>query len=187
MTVTNLKARPKALPDRISRDISRSEVIVDRVVRQNELKHLVEPELSDLNDAVSVPLSFWLEHRTTMLSQCKTIAVQIAADESPQAIAEQLDEIDIVVLPFVSLQDGRSYSHAQRLRTDHHYQGQIRVTGDVKYDQLAFLQRVGVNAFELAEEEDIPQAATALNRLGEAYQPAADKVRLVFSRRRAKH
>jgi uncharacterized protein (DUF934 family) len=93
----------------------------------------------------------------------------------------------MVVLPFVSHADGRPYTHAYKLRSRFNFTGQIRAIGDVKFDQLDFLSRVGCNAFELPDGEDLQAALHAFSEFSDVYQPAADSRRLVFSRRRAIH
>jgi len=101
-------------------------------------------------------------------------------------VAVDLNQIDIIVLPITDYTDGRSYSHARNLRLRYHYTGEIRVVGDVHFDQLGFLARVGVDAFELAEGE-IANAHMAFVEFSETYQPSADNTRLIFSRRRPAH
>lgn len=187
MTVTNLKARPKALPDRISEDITNAKAILDGAVVTNKLRHAANPEgLSECVDA-SVPLQFWLDNKTALAAQNELIAVQIAADQSPDQLQDDLANIDVIVLPFVAGVDGRSYSHAYTLRTQMNFSGEIRAVGDVKYDQLGFLKRVGVNAFELAQGQDVNAALKAFNEFSDVYQPSADNGQLIFARRRLQH
>jgi uncharacterized protein (DUF934 family) len=190
---TNLKARPKATPDRISQNIETKQVIREQQVQDNDWLHLAESEELSIDSVtaqsknVSVPLSFWLENKDALSSTVTNIAVQIAADEFPEDLAEDLAKVAVVVLPFVSYVDGRSYSHAYKLRTQYNFAGEIRATGDVHFDQLDFLNRVGVNAFELPDEEDSQAALAALSEFSQVYQPSADAGRLIFSRRRATH
>jgi len=187
----NLKARPKATPSRIQENIDCAKAIVDKQIVDNDFVHIAETEelnVADLPDGdVSVPLNLWLENKQAILARDGLTAVQIAADESAEELADDLSDIDIVVLPFVSYVDGRSYSHAHRLRTRFGYKGQIRAVGDVHLDQLDFLTRSGCDAFELPEGDDLEAALRAFTQFSEVYQPAADGRRLIFSRRRAVH
>ena len=187
MSVTNLKARPKALPDRISEDIARADVIINGAVVRNTLAHLAEPDSVDSCANASVPLEFWLAHKSDLRQSNTSIAVQIAADQSPETLVDDLEIIDTVVLPFVVGVDGRSYSHAYRLRTQLNFKGEIRATGDIKRDHIGFLARVGVNAFELAEGQDLHAALSAFNDFSDVYQPSADDGQLIFARRRVQH
>ena len=187
----NLKARPKATPDRIQNNIQSEKAIVDRAIVDSAIVHVAETDALSVADlpssAVSVPLNLWLDERDAVIARGQPVAVQIAADESPEDLADQLDSIDMVVLPFVSHVDGRSYSHAYKLRTRVGFKGEIRAVGDVKFDQLGFLTRVGCNAFELPDGENLETALRAFDEFSEVYQPSADQGRLIFSRRRAVH
>ncbi len=190
-TNRNLKARPKATPSRIQENIRTAKAIVDQKIVANDLLHVAETEelgLSDLpNGNISVPLNIWLENKSDLISRDSVVAVQIAADEDPEDLANDFSDVEIVVLPFVTHADGRSYSHAHKLRERYGFKGQIRAIGDVKFDQLDFLTRVGCNAFELPESENLETALQAFEEFSEVYQPAADGGRLIFSKRRAIH
>jgi len=187
----NLKKRPKAGPSRIQENIQNANVIRNKQVLNNDLLHIAETEklgLADLPSGnISVPLSIWLEYKDELLARDSQIAVQVAADEDPTDLAEDIDQIAIIVLPFVTFVDGRSYSHAHKLRTQLNFKGEIRAVGDVHFDQLDFLTRSGCDAFELPESDNLETALRAFKEYSEVYQPAADDGRLIFSRRRAVH
>jgi len=188
---TNLKARVKANPSRIQQNIQNSQAIVAQEIVDNSLLHIAESEelaMTTLPEGnFSVPLNFWLENRQALATKNKLTAVQLGSDQNPKDLAEHLSDIQIVVLPFVAYVDGRGYSHSLKLRKHYNYQGEIRAIGDVKFDQLGFLVRVGVDAFELAETEDLQTALRAFNEFSDVYQPSSDNARLIFSRRRAVH
>lgn len=185
------KARPKATPSRIQSNIVSTQAIVDQKIVDNQIVHIAETEeltAADLpSGQVSVPLNLWLEEKEAILSREDRVAVQIAVDEFPEDIVEDIDTIDMIVLPFANHVDGQSYSHAYKLRTRYGFKGEIRAVGDVKFDQLDFLTRVGCNAFELPETEDLKTALRAFKEFSEVYQPSADGRRLIFSRRRTVH
>jgi len=190
-TNRNLKARPKANPSRIQENIRTRQAIVDQAITANDLVHVAETEelsVSGLPEGnISVPLNLWLNHKTELKARKNIVAVQIAADESPDDLAGDLSDLEMIVLPFVAHSDGRGYSHAHRLRERLDFKGEIRAIGDVKFDQLDFLTRVGCNAFELPEGENLETALQAFKEFSEVYQPAADNGRLIFSRRRTLH
>ena len=187
MSVTNLKARPKAAADRISEDIYRAIIIRGKAIASNQLRHCAAPETVAETLGASVPLEFWLANKDELLARGGTTAVQIAADQSPVDLADDLDKIDCIVLPLVAGVDGRPYSHAYRLRTQLKYTGEIRATGDIKHDTLGFLRRVGVSAFELSEGQDLEAALYAFSDFSDVYQPSADDGQLIFARRRMSH
>ena len=187
----NLKKRPKAGPSRIESDIKNDKVILDGKIADNDIQHIAETEelaCADLPQGyISVPLNLWLDDKDSLSKREHKVAVQIAADEDPEDLNDDLSDIDIIILPFVSYVDGRSYSHAYKLRTRLGFKGEIRAVGDVHYDQLDFLTRVGCNAFELPEGDNYEVALSALSEFSDVYQPSADQGRLIFSRRRAVH
>lgn len=186
-----IKARPKASPNRIQSDIVNSQAIVDGVIVDSKIHHVAEAEeleLSDLPEGdISVPLDFWLQYKSELKQRAGLVAVQVAADQDAADIADNLNDIAMIVLPMVSQVDGRSYSIAYLLRERYHYQGQIRAVGYVRLDQLDFLSRVGCDAFELHEGDDYKAALQAFSEFSEVYQPSTDNGRLIFARRRTTH
>jgi uncharacterized protein (DUF934 family) len=187
----SIKARSKASPDRIQSNIKNSKVIKVGAVENNQLIHLAETEELDVDNLpsgdISVPLDLWLEHKVKLKDRDGLIAVQVASDQDPQALAGDLNEIAMIVLPFVMFMDGRGYSHANNLRLKLAYQGEIRAVGDVHFDHLGFLARVGVSSFEIPDGENHEYALKAFTEFSEVYQPAADGKPLIFSRRRTVH
>ncbi len=192
-TIANraIKARAKATPDRIQNDIVSAKAIVDQEIVNNAIHHVAETEELSLADLpvgdISVPMNLWLDHKSELQARDGLVAVQIAADEFPEDFVEQYAEISHIVLPMVAHIDGRSYSHAYKLRTRFNFKGEIRAIGDVKYDQLSFLTRSGCNAFELPEGENLDVALNAFSEMSDVYQPSADGAPLIFSRRRTVH
>jgi uncharacterized protein (DUF934 family) len=192
-TVANrsIKARPKATPDRIQSDIVSAKAIIDQAVVDNSVHHVAETQelsIADLPQGdISVPMNLWLDHKAELQARDTKVAVQIAADEFPEDFVSEYADIDMLVLPMVSHVDGRSYSHAYKLRTRLGFTGEIRAIGDVKYDQLDFLTRSGCNAFELPESENLETALKAFKEFSDVYQPSSDGRGLIFARRRQTH
>jgi len=186
-----LKARGKASPDKIQSTIRNSTLIRNGIIEDNDMDHHAESDninVKDLaNGNVSVPLSVWKENKSELRSRISVLAVQIASDEFVEDLADDLGDIEMVVLPFVNFVDGRAYSHAHMLRTRYGFLGEIRAIGDVHFDHLAFLARSGCDAFELPDGDDHQAALAAFSEFSEVYQPAADDAQLIFSRRRTKH
>ena len=186
-----IKARSKATPSRIQKDIVSVKAIVNQKIVDNSIHHVAETEALSISDLpqgdISVPMNLWLDHKAELQARGFVVAVQIAADEFPEDFADQYGDISAIVLPMVAHIDGRSYSHAYKLRTRFNYKGEIRAIGDVKYDQLGFLTRSGCNAFELPESENLETALKAFSEMSDVYQPSADGGALIFSRRRAIH
>ena len=60
------------------------------------------------------------------------------------------------------------------LRSRYGFAGEIRATGGVIRDQLQFMQRCGIDAFELPERALTEDWFVALSEMDLFYQPAED-------------
>ena len=58
------------------------------------------------------------------------------------------------------------------LREQFHFAGELRASGDVRPDQLLFMARAGIDAFEFAEAPDEKQIKQILARFQVNYQPS---------------
>ncbi len=123
---------------------------------------------------VIVSLTRFTKERETLLARNTALGVRLKSDESPEALGEDLQRLSLIVLEFPKFRDGRAFSWARMLRTRLGYTGKIRATGDFLYDQLAFMQRVGIDAFEVPEKITLSLFQRALGEMRLAYQPAAD-------------
>ncbi|HVO02922.1 MAG TPA: DUF934 domain-containing protein [Candidatus Cybelea sp.] len=136
--------------------------------------------------AAVVSLDRWLKERETLIGRNAPIGVRLRSDQSPMAIAEDLDRLALIVLEFPKFTDGRGYSHARALRQRLGYQGELRAAGNVLRDQYLFMDRCGIDSVEIADEA---KAAGFLESLGEFsiwYQPAADARPTVLQLRHGK-
>lgn len=95
--------------------------------------------------------------------------------EDVHELAPYLDMLSVVSLRFPVYRNGRGFSAARILREQMGFEGQIRASGEVLYDQWAMMARCGINAFEVAADIPLDTFKTALGELSGAYQPAADK------------
>lgn len=123
---------------------------------------------------VVVSLKRFRAERETLLARNQKLGVILASDESPEGIGSDLDRLSLVVLAFPKFRDGRPFSWARILRTRLKFQGEIRASGDYLYDQVAYLTRVGVDAFELPPSLTPELFQRALGEMTYVYQPAAD-------------
>jgi uncharacterized protein (DUF934 family) len=85
-----------------------------------------------------------------------------------------LDRLAVVALAFPTFRDGRAYSQARLLRERHHYQGELRATGQVLRDQFVFMLRAGFDAFEVRKDSDAEAFASTAKRYSVFYQPTGD-------------
>ncbi|PHQ70873.1 MAG: oxidoreductase [Sneathiella sp.] len=124
---------------------------------------------------IYVPLEEWLKNREALLTRNSRLGVLLNNTDDPAALVPDLDRLDLVVLEFPKMADGRAFSQARLLRERYGFTGDIRATGDVLHDQLFYMQRCGINAFELGEGEDLTSSLKAFDEMTITYQPAADE------------
>jgi uncharacterized protein (DUF934 family) len=124
--------------------------------------------------AVVVSLKRFRAERSDLLARNQKLGIVLDSDQSPEALGSDLDRLSLVVLEFPKFRDGRPFSWARILRTRLKFTGEIRARGDFLYDQIAFLKRVGVDAFELPPSITPELFARALTEMTDVYQPSAD-------------
>lgn len=160
----------------------------DGLVHQNtyaELGDDADPAPEDRDLVVS--LRRWQRDRERLIDWPGRIAVRVQSEETLASIVADLDAIDMIALEFPTFRDGRGYSHARLLRDRYGYSGEIRAVGDVLVEQLAFMLRVGFDAFELEGEAGVGDFRTVANEISVQYQPSADGRVSVLQRRHARH
>jgi uncharacterized protein (DUF934 family) len=154
----------------------------ERVVEDDPWVHLADdappPEGSD----VIVSLKRWQKEREALIKRNGGIGVRLAGSDSPEAIKNDLARLQVVALEFGQFKDGRSYSLARLLRERYRFKGQIRAVGDVLHDQLFFMRRCGVDAFELRADRSADDALRAFREFSVTYQAAADEARPLYRR-----
>jgi len=121
-----------------------------------------------------VSLSRFKKDREALVARNAPLGVRLKAEESPEALGDDLHRLSVIVLEFPKFRDGRAFSWARMLRTRLGFDGEIRATGSFLYDQFAFMRRVGIDAFEVQENVTTEDFARAFNEMTAVYQPSAD-------------
>lgn len=124
--------------------------------------------------AVIVSLKRFRAERETLIDRNSPLGVVLTSDQSPEALGSDIDRLSLVVLEFPKFRDGRAFSWARLLRTRLRFAGEIRARGDFLYDQIAFMVRVGFDAFELPPSLTPERFHRALGEMSNVYQPSAD-------------
>lgn len=130
---------------------------------------------------VIVPLALWLERAATLVAR-GDVAVWLAGNDDPAAIAPWFDRLALVAVDFPKFTDGRGYSIAFLLRSRLGWQGELRAIGDVLPDQVFYLRRVGFDAFAVRADRSIATALKALGTFSDAYQGSGDNAVPAFRR-----
>lgn len=120
-----------------------------------------------------VPLALWRLRRDDLLDHAGGMGVLLDAGDDPDAIAPDLERLDLVAVNFPKLSDGRGFSTGRLLRECYGYKGELRAVGDIGRDQLALLERCGFDAIELRDREDVARAIASFDEMSVAYQPDA--------------
>jgi uncharacterized protein (DUF934 family) len=123
---------------------------------------------------VIVSLKRFLSERDRLLARNLPVGVRLETSDTPESLGEDVHRLALVELHVPYFKDGRAFSWARLLRTRMGYRGEIRVSGHVLKDQLAFFRRVGVDAFSLAHDFPLADIERALGEISNFYQPSVD-------------
>ena len=124
---------------------------------------------------VVVSLARFQKERDQLLARGQKLGLRLETSQSPELIGEDdVHKIALIVLNVPYHRDGRAYSWARLLRTRLHYKGEIRVSGHVLRDHIAFYTRVGVDSFELPRPVSEADLDAARAEISHVYQPSVD-------------
>jgi len=160
-------------------------VIKNKEIVEDSWQRLRQEDISDAlpEGDIIVPLSFWKEHEELFKGRTGRFGVCINGDDDMQDVVAGLDQFEIIAVDFPQFKDGRSYSNARMLRQHYAYQGEIRAVGDVLRDQLFYMQRCGIDSFQVRSDKDLEDALQGLSDFSVTYQAAADGAQPVYKQR----
>ena len=121
----------------------------------------------DVHEEPAVSLDSFLE-------QSNATAVRIEAGEDARQLLPYLDRLSLIEVDFPVFGDGRGYSAAQILR-ESGYAGELRASGDVLLDQVAYMRRCGFDAFAPDSPINPQHMEEAFNRYQHVYQATSDQ------------
>lgn len=156
----------------------------NKIVVDDWLLVVSEEEQASLPEGkIIVPFTYWMQNRAQLLERKEKVAVCINGDDMTEDVAEELQHFDLIALEFPKFTDGRSYSHARLLRERYGYTGELRAVGNVLRDQLFYMQRCGIDSYQVSEDKDIEDALSGLSGFSVTYQSAADGKEPVYKNR----
>jgi uncharacterized protein (DUF934 family) len=135
---------------------------------------------------VIVSLARFRKERDTLAAGPLEVGVRLPNTEDIAALWPELADRPLIALEWPKWGDGRAFSQARVLRERCGYKGEIRAVGDVLRDQIQYMQRCGVNAFEPRADQEPDVCLAALSDFDLAYQNAADALPNVWALRRAR-
>jgi uncharacterized protein (DUF934 family) len=145
------------------------QIIKDKQIIDDNWSYVADDaELKSGN--ISVSFARWKQDKQQLLAHDGKLGVRIGPADSIDGIAPDLKDIQLIELDFPDFADGRLFSHAWLLRGRYNYPGEIRATGCFMPDQVFYLSRVGVNAFNPEKVEDLPIVLSNLNDFTVKYQ-----------------
>ena len=121
-----------------------------------------------------VSLKRFQAERDLLLGRGEKLGLRLDASESPELIGDDVHKIALIVLHVPYFRDGRAYSWARLLRTRLGYKGEIRVSGHVLRDQVAFFARVGVDSFDLPRPVSDADIAAVRAEISQVYQHSVE-------------
>jgi uncharacterized protein (DUF934 family) len=118
---------------------------------------------------IAVPFARLLREWDTLNQRPGRLGVVFANIERAEALGLFLPRLSLIVLPFPSFNDGRSYSLARQFR-EFGYRGELRATGNLLPDQIQFMLHVGFDAFAVGDRFPLETWRKAARQMTLAYQ-----------------
>jgi uncharacterized protein (DUF934 family) len=137
-------------------------------------RHLDDAESLPDGAPATVSLKRWTAERDALSRRNGRLGLRLPNDAAVSALAEDIARFDLITLAFPRFTDGRAYSQARLLRGRLGFRGELRATGNVLRDQLMFMRRCGIDAFEVGDRALAENWLAALGEFDVFYQPAAD-------------
>jgi uncharacterized protein (DUF934 family) len=149
------------------------QIIKDKTVVDNNWT-FIDDNAELINGNITVSFKRFQQEKETLFKREGAVGIRLNADDNVAELNADLGRLCLIELNFPNFADGRAFSQAWLLRNRFNYIGEIRAVGDYCADQLFYLSRVGVNAFEPFNSEDINVTLNKLNDFSVAYQASVN-------------
>ena len=150
-------------------------LVIDGKLAADPFVLIAAGEAVPANGAILVTLATWTAQAAALAQRSDPIGVLLGSDESPEALADVVDKLQLIALDFPTFRDGRAYSYARLLRERYGYTGELRAVGDVQLEQLHYMERTGFNAFEIDSDDPERDLEIANRDFSTWYQPSGDR------------
>jgi uncharacterized protein (DUF934 family) len=121
------------------------------------------------NGNIAVPFARLREDWDALQSRHGKLGTVFNNVDRAEALGAFLPRLSLIVLPFPTFNDGRSYSLARQFR-EFGYRGELRATGNVLPDQIQFMLNVGFDSFDIGERFPVETWKKAGRQMTLAYQ-----------------
>ena len=160
------------------------QIIKDGQIVDDSWHHLSDDDLLPSTGNITVSCTRWLNERDTLKAQRRALGIRLNGQDGIENVAADLANFPLIVVEFPVMADGRGFSLARLLRERYDFGGEIRARGDFIRDQVFFLARVGVNAFESAAAKNLSELLPALKEFSVKYQAATDDPTPLYRKRK---
>ena len=131
-----------------------TQLVIDGRKSADHWSHLTDDDALARSD-ITVSVARWHEQRADIVNHVEhtgcRLGIRLGIGVDLMRLADDVDRFALVIIRIRSASDGRFFSIAARLRELLGFRGEVRVAGDVAPDQLSFMHRCGINAFELGD------------------------------------
>ena len=131
---------------------------------------------------VVVPLVRWRAEADELAERNDPLGLSLANNDDLTMLTEQVAQFALICLEFPSFTDGRAFSQARILRDRLGYTGELRATGNILRDQIAFMKRCGFDSFEF-DQEPVEDWTLIADEISVTYQDATNSPATVARRR----
>lgn len=148
-------------------------IIKDKQIIDDSWSHIADDNAITPGN-ITLSLMRWKNDKTTFTHHLGKIGVRLAPSDLIEEIVDDLKNIHLIGLEFPVFTDGRLFSHARLLRNRYHFQGEIRAMGQYMPDQVFYLYRVGVNAFQAENIAELQLSLATLHDFSVQYQTSTN-------------
>ncbi len=131
-------------------------------------------EIKNGDNNITVSLSRWKKEKSALDNHTGKLGIRLSPADKLEDIADDLENLGLIALDFPAYTDGRLFSQARLLRSQHGFDGEIRAMGSYMPDQVFYLARVGVNSFQLEDSEKLPLALSTIGDFTVKYQTSTN-------------
>ncbi len=150
-------------------------IIKDKKIVEDNWTHIADDEeIKNGDNNITISLSRWKKEKTALNNHKGEIGIRLSPADNLEDISENLQNLGLIALDFPAYTDGRLFSQARLLRSQHDFKGEIRAIGNYMPDQVFYLSRVGVNGFQLEDSEKLPLALSTLEDFTVKYQTSTN-------------
>lgn len=118
-----------------------------------------------------------------IFAAASAVGVEVPSDVKIEELLPFLPRLNLVMVRFANMRDGRPFSVGRLLRERHGFTGDLRSIGDIIPDQVLFLLRCGYTSFDVADSFSLDALKRCVNAYSAWYQRATDKVETVIDLR----